>query len=139
MDATFSPKRRRSLRTYGFTLVELLVVLTIVSLLFALVLPAVQQAREASRRTGCANNLRQFGVALGNFESDKGNLPGRPIGLLESIHAQLLPYLDQGPLANDMASPPENFEIPKLSVFLCPSDLGADRLAARLACSCSLG
>lgn len=59
----------------GFTLVELLVVLAIIGVLVALLLPAVQMAREASRRSACSNNLRQVGVAILNFESAHGKFP----------------------------------------------------------------
>lgn len=59
----------------GFTLVELLVVIAIVGVLAGLLLPAVQQVREAGRRTTCANNLRQLGVAMQNFESANRRLP----------------------------------------------------------------
>ena len=80
----------------GFTIVELLVVIAIVGILVALLLPAIQMAREAARRTKCANNLRQLGVASLNYESTNEVLPpGQiyPQGLMWS--AYLLPYLEQ--------------------------------------------
>jgi prepilin-type N-terminal cleavage/methylation domain-containing protein/prepilin-type processing-associated H-X9-DG protein len=79
-----SEQRDRKQRRHAFTLVELLVVIAIIGVLVALLLPAVQAAREASRRSHCANNMRQLSLAVLNYESSRKILP--PSGLAQIKH-----------------------------------------------------
>ena len=86
----------------GFTLVELLVVIAIIGILIALLLPAVQAAREASRRSACQNNLRQIGLAAQNFHDSRKAFP--PLRLAggdgwATFWVMILPYVEQGSLA----------------------------------------
>lgn len=84
-------------RSHGFTLVELLVVIAIIGILIALLLPAVQAAREAARRSQCSNNLKQIGLAVLNYESSNKKLPpGAFLGEGSSWSAFILPYMEEG-------------------------------------------
>jgi len=122
----------------GLTLVELLVVIAIIGVLVALLLPAVQAAREAARRTQCQNNLRQFGIAAHNYEATYkcfpyGRVfePGRVLWTASqwSAQARLLPYFEQlsGYDRIDFTRRPDdgpNRELidDEIPLFLCPSD-----------------
>ncbi len=124
-------------RQHGFTLVELLVVIAIIGILVALLLPAVQAAREAARRSQCINNLKQIGLALHNYHDAHKTLPAGSGGVTYKPEykvqapwaAALLPYLE---LQNhyDMFDFDVNMRHPNnrnavqvpVEVYLCPSD-----------------
>ncbi len=131
----------------GFTLVESLVVLGLIAILVALLLPAVQSAREAARRSRCANNLKQMILATHSFEASHGGFPpfsqGKrvPTGGASqtSIHCELLPYLEQQAIHaainfNSSCMYLENVKpiqttaaSQAVAAFLCPSDPGSSR------------
>jgi prepilin-type N-terminal cleavage/methylation domain-containing protein/prepilin-type processing-associated H-X9-DG protein len=147
-DATIAaPRRARSLS--AFTLIELLVVIAIVGILLALLLPAVQAAREASRRAQCANNLKQLGMALHNYELTNNALPAAGTyaspdtavyysaaywrvdlrsGTNHSWVTALLPYLEEQALydAFDLKTSvwqnPNNPQLAQPASLLCPTD-----------------
>jgi prepilin-type N-terminal cleavage/methylation domain-containing protein/prepilin-type processing-associated H-X9-DG protein len=129
-------------RRAGFTLIELLVVIAIIGVLIALLLPAVQAAREAARRSQCTSNLMQLGIALQNYESahemlppgvvnPKGPIANVPKGYHFSWLTQILPYLEHRNAHSRLnyaagAYHPSNDTIrgSVIRVFLCPSDPG---------------
>ncbi|MFO7906639.1 MAG: DUF1559 domain-containing protein [Planctomycetota bacterium] len=95
----------RLFRKRGFTLVELLVVIAIIGILVALLLPAVQAAREAARRMSCSNNLKQLALANHNYHDAHQSLPtmgvrglGEGTGWVHSGYISLLPFIEQAPL-----------------------------------------
>jgi len=121
----------------GFTLVELLVVIAIIGVFVALLLPAVQAAREAGRRTNCTNNLKQIGLAMQNYHSVFNKFPvaRNPWPLVHSSIARLLPYCEQANLhglvdyGTPLSSPANVAASQKVISFLvCPSDGAGGRI-----------
>ena len=141
-------RRRMSPRPTGFTLVELLVVIAIIGILVALLLPAIQAAREAVRRAQCGNNLRQIGLALHNHLSAKNAFPPGALypttiyaGNMD-VHSgwtrEILAYAEDGQLKS-LYNPTKpvcdrtDLEIKKfretfVSMYHCPSDFQSEIL-----------
>jgi prepilin-type N-terminal cleavage/methylation domain-containing protein len=142
-----------SRRKHGFTLVELLVVIAIIGILVALLLPAIQSAREAARRTQCVNNLKQIGVAVLNHESSKRcfpfgrwnigtdtskhPVPDRPAGKSndQSWQVVALPYAEEQSIASQYDLKKSWFDSANrtavsapLAIFICPSVPTAGRV-----------
>ena len=132
----------------AFTLVELLVVIAVIGVLVALLLPAVQAAREAARRSSCSNNMRQIVLATHNYMDTLKCLP--PAVCLSqgggnwSAHARILPYMEQLNLQNlidfrfnysDVVNAPQHAQVTQMKVpaYVCPSEIKAQpRVTATL-------
>lgn len=138
-----------AIRRDGFTLLELLVAISVIAVLTALLLPAVQSAREAARRASCTNNLKQVGLALHGFHDVHRRFPpgrGTPLPEIFSAQAYLLPHLEQTNLREliDYSQAPTTFGVgggvifdgaanlpaatTLLPVLQCPSDPGGGRV-----------
>ncbi|PQO35178.1 DUF1559 domain-containing protein [Blastopirellula marina] len=146
--------RRHTRPRLGFTLVELLVVIAIIGVLIALLLPAVQQARESARRMQCTNNLKQLGIGLHNYHDALGSFPAGYVsydkyGSISSLPAGdydaitwdaapgwswgklMLPFVEQGNVADALDNRRRVWDQTlqaaaqtKLEMFLCPSSAG---------------
>jgi prepilin-type N-terminal cleavage/methylation domain-containing protein len=124
--------KNRDRVSLGFTLVELLVVIAIIGILAGLLLPAIQQAREAARRMTCTNNLKQIAVAIHGYDMTYGKLPPSSLTNGASGFVSILPYLEQQDFFNEWdfaysravpSGPDPNEELKKrrLAVHRCPS------------------
>src|SRR5688500_13046230 len=103
----------------GFTLVELLVVIAIIGILVAMLLPAVQAAREAARRSSCSNNIKQLGIACHNYHDVHKTLPPMRIGWPYGNNSECLsgfvslcPFMEQQPLANQVRGGDPSVPVP---------------------------
>ena len=131
-------------RHRGFTLIELLVVIAIIGVLIALLLPAVQAAREAARRAQCTNNLKQIGLAFHNYHDTHGSMPpGRKSCCWGTWLVFILPYIEQQPMYDawnsqaDMRNPGIDWHLgyagvtnttvttSRIETYNCPSEINS--------------
>jgi prepilin-type N-terminal cleavage/methylation domain-containing protein len=126
----------KSLRSrYAFTLIELLVVIAIMGVLMGLLLPAVQKVRESGFRTKCANNLKQIGVAMHNYNYNNNHFPPQGVYPAKmtspdsySAHARLLPFIEQANLYSMIdfkvaANSQPDVTKQRIDIYVCPSEL----------------
>jgi type II secretory pathway pseudopilin PulG len=141
----------------AFTLVELLVVVGIIGVLVSLLLPAVNSAREAARRSQCQNNLMQLGIALHSYDSVHETLPPGAVNELDPVPdqprgygfgwlAQVLPYIEQANVFHHFNLQVGLYQPPNATTrtalvrsFLCPTDLGPARDSGRVAMTSYVG
>jgi prepilin-type N-terminal cleavage/methylation domain-containing protein len=130
----------RSIRRGAFTLVELLVVIAIIGILVALLLPAIQSAREAARRTQCTNNLKQIGIAVQNYHDTRRELP--PMRVWDGDRtwlALILPHLEESLVLNlwdeqlgCFYDQPLEMRTAAISAFYCPSQHHNSRIVEQV-------
>jgi prepilin-type N-terminal cleavage/methylation domain-containing protein len=138
--------KARTGKRRGFTLVELLVVIAIIGMLMAMLLPAVQAAREAGRANTCRNNMRNVALALAQYDGQKNNLPGYNLALRTASQTgagpfandnrswlfALLPFMDKRALYDDLRNNDTtnaDLTIPNIEVLFCPSSPPENRTA----------
>ena len=133
-----------STRRYGFTWVEVIVVIAVIAVLVALFLPAVEQAREAARRTQCKNNLKQIGLALYNYHETARTFPPGFVINTDGVYmgwgwgVQILPYVDASPVnshilgmfKNGLQALPDLEDLrARMPLYFCPSNVGSSVLS----------